>query len=466
MLFQWKEYKKTNIIIRWLVFLILLNVGISLCLRLAGTSQTLTSLRFVKSMLNPRKMTMDDSWGPMITAQKYLDNNPKGPVYEEVLFKKVEKFQYPPTSLLIFKLPQVFTGMSYLEIGHLLDFFSWVCVFLIALISARILIDLLKKQQFISCRLSPGSETNAVYLLVFVLTLLNYPIVFSYNLGQIQTTLTLLGVLSILCWTLDKKYLVGLLIGITCLVKPQLATILVWAAIRKQWKVVIAGIAIIIPFLFVSLWYYGLQNHLEYLSVLSFLSHHGEGYYPNQSMNGLMNRVLFNGNNLLWDDGFPPYSPLVYTVTMASAGLFILPALFWHYKRKNPDVMELCIMILATTMASPIAWEHHYGIVLPIFIVLLPFAIYFYQNKKWELLILSIAFTLTAQLIEFVKAFAGSGLNILQSYVFFGALIILAFLYRISYLLSKQFSKDPAQSDSRKLQNLSGDDIFLSPTPL
>jgi alpha-1,2-mannosyltransferase len=450
--------KKINIIIRWLVFLVFLNIGFALTLRLAGTSSTLTSLRFVKSLSNPLKVSMCDSWSSMIAAEEYLDNNPKGPVYQEEFYKQFDKppkvmFIYPPTSLMLFTWPHRLTGMSYWKISHLLNIFSWISIFLIALISARILIDLLKKRQFISFRVSPGLETITIYLLVCMLTMLYYPIVISYNLGQIQTTLTLLVVLSILCWTLEKKYLVGLLIGITCLIKPQLATILVWAVIRKQWKLVIAAISVILPILCISIWYYGLQNHLDYLSVLSFLSHHGEGYFLNQSMNGLMNRLLLNGNNVHWSNEFPPYSPLVYIVTIASAILFIIPALFWNYKSKNPDVVELGIMILATTMASPVAWNHHYGILLTIFIVLLPSAVYFYQNKKWELLILSFAFTLTAQLIEFVKAFAGSGLNVLQSYLFFGACIILAFLYRISFLQNRQFNKDPEYRETQKLQN-------------
>jgi len=458
MAFLWKGYKKTNIIIRLLVFLIVLNVGVAIGLRVAGTSQTLTSLRFVKSLNNPLKITMYDSWYPMIFALDYLDSHPKGPVYQEVFFKQIDKFQYPPSSLLIFLLPHRFTGMSYLMIGHMLDIISWICIFLIALISARMLIDFLNNQsQFISFRVSPGLETISIYLLVGMLTTLYYPIVISYNLGQIQTLLTFLGVLSMFCWTKDKKYLAGLLIGIICLIKPQMAMILVWAVVRKQWKMVMAGIAVILPVLFASLWYYGLRNHLDYLSVLSFLSHHGEGYYPNQSMNGLMNRILFNGNNVLWSHDFPPYSPIVYAVTMAFAILFILPALFWHYKRKNPDLIELSIIILATTIASPIAWEHHYGILLPICIVLLPFAVYFYQNKKWVLLILCFAFTLTAQLIEFVRAFADSRLNILQSYLFFGACIILAFLYRISFLQNKQFKTGYEQIEAQKLQNQRGE---------
>jgi alpha-1,2-mannosyltransferase len=436
MAFLWKGFQKTGLVIRWLIFLILLNVGFSICLRLAGNVETPTSVRYMKS-LSFKKASMADSWEPMSKALEYLDKNPKGPVYDEVLYKKIGKFQYPPTSLLIFELPRRITGWSYWRIAYMLDRISWFCVFLIGLISARILILLLKAKQFSTIQLSAGIETTSVYFLVCFLTLLYYPITFSYNLGQIQTLLTLLGALSMLYWMMEKKYLSGLLIGLICLIKPQLALILIWAAVRKQWKMVLAAAAVILPFLLISIWFYGLKNHLEYLSVLSFLSHHGESYYPNQSANGLMNRLLFNGNNLTWSMDFPAYSPLVYGVTMVFAIVLILPALFWNYKRKNPDVMDMGIMILATTMASPIAWEHHYGMVFPIFIVLMPFAAILYKNKKWELLLLSFAYTLTAQIIQFVQAFAGSRLNILQSYLFFGACIILLYLYRVSYMRSQ-----------------------------
>jgi len=41
-----------------------------------------------------------------------------------------------------------------------------------------------------------------------------------------------------------------------------------------------------VPIALVSVWRYGLHNHLAYLGVLSFLSRHGEQFYPNNSING------------------------------------------------------------------------------------------------------------------------------------------------------------------------------------
>src|SRR5262249_27549320 len=131
---------------------------------------------------------------------------------------------------------------------------------------------------------------------------------------------------------------------------------------------------------------FGLADHLDYLRVLSFMSQHGEGYYPNQSINGLLNRLMsiteprLYANLEFFPDRFPPFNPWVYGGTLIAAVLVLLTALFplptlrrvrgregWGRDR----VIDFCIMALSATIASPIAWEHHYGILLPVFAVLL-----------------------------------------------------------------------------------------------
>src|SRR5262249_58972314 len=53
--------------------------------------------------------------------------------------------------------------------------------------------------------------------------------------------------------------------------------------------------------------------------------------------------------------------------------LFALALLAWMLglKASSDRVLDFCTMGLSATVASPIAWEHHYGILLPIFSVLL-----------------------------------------------------------------------------------------------
>ncbi len=377
-----------------------------------------------------------DSWKPMIDALTLIKTTPNQPVYD-ILFQQGIKFQYPLSSLLIFDLPERILGISYIQISFLLDRISAICVPVFGFISAKILIGTLRKNEIQQISFRSKFEIRLTYVLVLVLTFLFYPILRSYSLGQIQTILTVLTALAMLCWQQDKKILVGLIFGLICVIKPQLGLILVWGAFRKQWKMVLSGLFVIGTFSLISIAFYGFDNNLQYLNVLSFLSRHGEAYYANQSINGLLNRFLFNGDNLTWDGTFPDYNPTVHIITLITSLLLILGGLLWRYKNRKPNIIELCIMILCTTIASPIAWEHHYAILFPIFLLMSPYVYIFYANNKGKIILFAIAYLLTSQYFEFVKIFAETKLNIVQSYLFFGACIILYFLFDISKKINK-----------------------------
>jgi hypothetical protein len=59
---------------------------------------------------------------------------------------------------------------------------------------------------------------------------------------------------------------------------------------------------------------------------------------------------------------------LIYAGTVATSLAILSTALLRRGKEGDPDrVFDFCTMALSVTMASPIAWEHHYGIIFPIF---------------------------------------------------------------------------------------------------
>lgn len=194
---------------------------------------------------------------------------------------------------------------------------------------------------------------------------------------------------------------------------------------------VIVGALTLTILIAISAFMYGLQHFVDYLSVLSFLSQRGEAYFPNQSVNGLLNRLFFNGNNLHFaDESFPPFNPVIYGSTLISSLLIITTALFWRWRDiSNVDAPELAIMMLSMTIASPIAWEHHYAILLPIFAITLPLALSKQVFGKWTNAFLVGIFFLSSQRLDFTNHFADTRLNILQSYLFFAGMFM---LYRIS----------------------------------
>ena len=56
-------------------------------------------------------------------------------------------------------------------------------------------------------------------------------------------------------------------------------------------------LAAAVPIAGLSLFRYGLHNNLAYLDVLSFLSKHGESFFANNSVNGILNGYLSPNNS-------------------------------------------------------------------------------------------------------------------------------------------------------------------------
>jgi hypothetical protein len=96
--------------------------------------------------------------------------------------------------------------------------------------------------------------------------------------------------------------------------------------------------------------------------------------------------------------------------------------------------LDFALMLCALTLASPIAWEHHYGSFLAVFALLLGT---FAAQQRWparSALALATAFVLMAHAVlrpEWI--FAEPGLparGLLGSHLWLGALIVFALLWR------------------------------------
>jgi hypothetical protein len=97
---------------------------------------------------------------------------------------------------------------------------------------------------------------------------------------------------------------------------------------------------------------------------------------------------------------------------------------------------DLSIVSIVCVIATPMAWEHHYGALLPIFIWLW-FAVYrpriyrvsVYRQGAAPVWPLALAFLLIADFLSPLNLLAAIPVaNLLQSYMYFGALLLLALL--------------------------------------
>jgi hypothetical protein len=372
----------------------------------------------------------------MEIARDHIETKPGVPVYSELFFTRQYRFQYPPSSLFALEIlrlagperVRIADGMTFVGWPPVNDIVAWGFVALTAIATAGLLDIHLRRRQVIA---GVSSLTVVRVLAVIGLTLTFYPVVKAFTLGQIQVWINGLFALSLLCWTLDRKALGGVLIGIVCLIKPHYALLLLWGAWRRQWRFVLAGGAMIAIGLAASVAVYGWANHVDYLRVLSFLSAHGEAYYPNQSVNGLLNRwfsrepALQFLNLEIRGGQFPPFNPWVYGPTLAASVLILAAALL---RRMGPDngAWDLSRMAVSCTMASPIAWEHHYGVVLPVFAIVLAAAAADRARLAW----LVASYVLISTFVPAVNLLAPTLLNPLQSHLLAGAFILLAILHR------------------------------------
>jgi alpha-1,2-mannosyltransferase len=378
----------------------------------------------------------DDSWGIMSTSLEYARTPHETPLYTEIFFNRHLKFQYPPSSLFAIAGLLWLVGPDHIrteecrvfDLPTANDILGWIFL-LISALSAAALLEIGLRQLAIP---STRRERVARTIIVLALALTFYPLVKAYTLGQIQNWLNGLFALALLCWVRDLKAPSGVLIGLMALVKPHYGLFLLWAALRREWGFAFAFAATLVIVVSASIAVYGWANHVDYLRVLSYLAERGETYYPNQSANGVLNRVMTLVDPTSWysltfnDNAFPPFSWFVYGGTLIASIILLASALLHRRHECDPDrTFDLCTMMLSITMASPIAWEHHYGTIFPVFAVLLTSVI----GDRRRLILLTVSYVLISTFVPATNLLAETMFNVAQSYLLAGAIVVLVLLH-------------------------------------
>jgi hypothetical protein len=399
-----------------------------------------------------------DSWGPMARALDYLRLGHDQSVYEQIFFTEQVKFQYPLTSLLFLYPVEAMhrlLAQAGLSLMTVLDAISWLALVSTVAVSIRIfnsrLMDCLGPAAVPRSRLDAGVRSTVLAALGFTF----YPILKGYSLGQIQTWVTMLFACLVWAWTSRQVAAAGVLSGLMCLIKPQYALLLVWGVFRRQWRFAAACAATAGAGGIAALALFGWADNIDYRRVLTFIAQHGESYYANHSVNGLLNRYLGNGFNLRFDmHGFAPFDPRVYFwTTFATVGFSLVAVLPLPGRNaRRPDAFDLAFVVVSATLASPIAWEHHYGVLLPVYALLLPRVLA--SRSGAALTLLAASHLLTSNYLGITRRFAGAGpaWTLLQSYVFAGGLIVWGMLLalRLGLVARGDRAGEPAPEPARR----------------
>ena len=401
---------------------ILLNVVLAV---LPWTPQGKTVFNYSARAIIGRAQS--DSWGQMHIALEEFRAHPEAPLYGDVFFRRHIRFPYAPPSLLLTSMVERLPVNEF----AVLHFLSWLVFVATVLITVRLFRRSTDRDGHAAATGRLDRVVTSILVAGFTLTF--YPVVKGFTLGQIQTWINLSLTGALLSWTAGSEARGGVLAALPCLVKPQYGILLLWGLSRRHWRFCAAFSAVLVGALAISIPTVGWANHWNYLWMLSYISAHGESYFANQSVNGLLQRAVFNGENLTWrEDAYPPFNPGVYAGTLLAALTLIGFCLFWAPRAsRRTSATDLMIAILTCVLASPVAWEHHYGILLPIYALLFPAL---YQQRVFgraTLPWLAASYILTSNYFGIAQLAAGTRANPLQSHLLLGAVMVLVGLYRL-----------------------------------
>ena len=112
---------------------------------------------------------------------------------------------------------------------------------------------------------------------------------------------------------------------------------------------------------------------------------------------------------------------------MLASTILLVLCLVWRRREGGAGgITDLMIAMLTCVMVSPVAWEHHYGILLLIYAGVLPIAL---RSPSPLAVWLTASYVLTSTYFSVTKLAAGTPFTFVQSWLFFGAAIVLACLY-------------------------------------
>ena len=395
--------------------------AVNLLLRQAGYT---TTLRYARMSVEHEATA--DSWRPMLKA---LDTRDRGePVYETVFFTEHVKFQYPLTTLF---LPMALrspsrTGDALIKALNRVSLAAGaVCVAYTAAL-------------FVVTWFGPRPDWRdwPIWLglgTVVAGSVLFHPVLMSYVLGQIQSFVNAALAAMLLAWRLNRRIAAGVALGLACLIKPHFALLILWALLRRAWSFAASTAVVIAIGGAAALAVFGVRDNLDYARVVSYMAVRGEAITANQSVNGLLNRLVQPPEVREWDfHSFPPPHPVVRAGTLAAALVLVGAALMLPSALGfGGTALDMAIAALSVTMASPIAWDHHYGILLPILVLAAGTASRLPSPRRWWFLVLGIAFALAGSLWEPLALVESPPANVVQSYVLTAGVAALFVLYRL-----------------------------------
>lgn len=401
----------------WRVPLLLVIVGFAF----SAVQPTLARHRDIRmeaigSLLDPSHTYMGDP-GPAIRAARRLAADPRAPIYDQDL-SVGSAFIYPPIAAAMYRpladLSPELAQDRLAVVNHVL----WCVIVLLV------------------ARMAGGKEDPSAWMILASLAacVVFYPLVHAVELNQATVVVTLLVGLAWVALDDDRHLLGGVALAAAMAIKPQLGLMLPVLLLAGARRMVIAAAIAATALALASVLYAGTANNAAYVTrVLPALSR-GYPYYANQGYNGLLYRLIPGGDIGVFVQ--QPRSLVVDVLTLvAGIGGLVAAASVVRRTRMRPPSWAFGVAWLAATMASPVAWQHHFAPALFAFALLGRSMRHVPALREPRIVVpAAAAFTLMAVYFE-VRGLQRVPERLLVSYVLAGASLLGVALVRASLVI-------------------------------
>ena len=246
------------------------------------------------------------------------------------------------------------------------------------------------------------------FCFVVLLVCASFPFQFTLGMGQVNTYVFLLFLISLVFITKRKPTIAGILLGLVCMLKPQFLFFLPIVVLCRHLKTVYISISTMMIFVCFHGIYCGWDQYLMYITtyaprLLDFSS--AEPYY-NQGIAAFFSRTL----------------PLFYVKPCWILCLGFFVAVLWYkiLTSKLSLVQAVALSFPVFLLIEPLSWQHHYVFLL------LSFVYGWFHIKTFVgKTLLFISYILVSWNIENPQVFFASGMgSILLTHVGLGTLLL------------------------------------------
>jgi hypothetical protein len=297
--------------------------------------------------------------------EKIRHNTSYEDVYTTLLMERV--LLYPPVFYMaFFRIVKLFSGIPFC--------YQAVCW----LIFNQLL--LLGAVAFIFKAIRPREKLSLEDIAISVFISLNFlPVAFNNEDGNFNIVILFLLCASFLSFQRKNKVLSGFLIALTASLKWVTAILFLLFLIKREYRVILAGLISLAALFLLSLVYYGVFLHLVFIKILFTFSSGASTWFINHSMLAFWSR-LFTDSGIT--SGILNMPALGHVLSLICAIVLVILSCA-AVRKAGPEgdssfALEFSLFVTLSILISPYVHIHHLAWLL------FPFLAVFLSRGKYE----------------------------------------------------------------------------------